>query len=192
MLKQSRSDNIYQLDSLFLSYFCAYRYGGIKASLFRVSQNAMKYAFIILCIFSFTSCTFNEFRTGQRFEEESPDFYMSIAPSFSEPYEYEIHYNNLFYREYNGLGGYDWGRAQEVSKVEITLEQMKHIRELAITAIKESIEEQLGHEILVMDGVSWYLITDFGLGPFLAAKTNNPSDSFYQLRNYLNELLPNT
>lgn len=152
----------------------------------------MKHLLVILIIFATTSCTFNNFRTGQRFEEESPYFFMSVAPSFSEPFEYEISSDELILREYDGLGGYDWGRGKEVSRVKVTLEQERNIRELSIATIIESIkEEESGEEIVVLDGTSWYILTDFGFGPFLSYSTNNPGDSIYKLHGYLNNLLSN-
>ena len=117
---------------------------------------------------------------------------MSVAPSFSEPFEYEINSDELTLREYDGLGGYDWGRKKEVSRVKITLEQEKNIRKLSIATIIESIEkEQEGEEIVVMDGTSWYVLTDFGFGPFLSYSTNNPGDTIYILHDYLEKLLSN-
>ena len=112
---------------------------------------------------------------------------MSIAPSFSKPYEYELRGERLTVREYSGLGGYEWGRSIEVSNVQVTREQSEKIRALSVFAVKEALqEEQAGIDIVVMDGVSWYLLSDYGFGPFLSAKTNNPPKSLYSLQEYLN------
>ena len=40
-----------------------------------------------------------------------------------------------------------------------------------------------------MDGTGWYILTDYGLGPFLSVSTNNPPNSFYELEKYLESLL---
>lgn len=147
---------------------------------------------ILTVLIATTSCTFNEFRAGQRFEKESPSFYMSVAPSFSQPFEYEINSDELVLREYSGLGGYDWGRKKEVFRVKVTLEQKKNIRQLSIATISESIaEEKEGEEIVVMDGTSWHVLTDFGFGPFLSYSTNNPGDTMYKLHGYLETLVSN-
>ncbi len=142
-------------------------------------------------LFAVVSCANNDFKIGQRFSEDSPEFYLSIAPSFSQPYEYELSGESLVVREYSGLGGYDWGKSIEVSRAQVTREQSEKIRELSVSAIKEALlEEQSGIDVVVMDGVSWYLLSDYGFGSFLSAKTNNPSKLFYDLQEYLNEILP--
>lgn len=141
-------------------------------------------------LFAMVSCANNDF-TGQRFSEDSPEFYLSIAPSFSQPYEYELNGESLVLREYNGLGGYEWGKSTEVSRVKVTQEQNAKIRELSVSAIDQALlEEQSGIDVVVMDGVSWYLLSDYGFGPFLSVKTNNPPKSFYDLQEYLDGILP--
>lgn len=150
----------------------------------------MKKIVTLLALFALVSCANNDFKTGQRFSESSPDFYLSIAPSFAKPYEYELINNSLFFREYSGVGGYDWGKSNEISKAQVTREQSEKIRQLSVAAIKEAIlEEQSGIDVVVMDGVSWYLLSDFGFGPFLSAKTNNPPKAFYSLQKYLDGIL---
>lgn len=137
-----------------------------------------------------SACVGHQAKTGQRFSENSPDFYPSIAPSFSAPYEYELVSDFLVLRKYNGVGGYSWGKSSEQSKKKLTVSQEQKIRELAIAAVTESIqEEQAGIEVVVMDGTGWYLLTDYGLGPFLSVSTNNPPNSFYELESYLESLL---
>ncbi|WP_028886803.1 hypothetical protein [Teredinibacter turnerae] len=150
----------------------------------------MKKIIILIVLFVLASCASDSFKTGQRFSEDSPEFYLSIAPSFSKPYEYELIGDRLTVREYSGLGGYEWGKSIEVSVVQVTRKQHEKIRALSVTAVREALkEEQEGIEILVMDGVSWYLLSDYGFGSFLSAKTNNPPKSFYTLQKYLNEIV---
>ncbi|MFO1368446.1 MAG: hypothetical protein U1F46_05570 [Marinagarivorans sp.] len=152
----------------------------------------MNQLLILLVLITTTSCTFNKFRAEQHFEEKNPSFYMSVAPSFSQPFEYEINSDELVLRKYYGLGGYNWGRKKEVCRVKVTLEQKNNIRQLSIATIRESItEEKEDEEIVVMDGTSWYILTDFGFGPFLSYSTNNPGDTMYRLREYLDTLASN-
>lgn len=150
----------------------------------------MKKIIILIILFAVVSCASNNFKTGQRFSEDSPEFYLSIAPSFSKPLEYELRGDRLVVREFSGLGGYDWGKSIEVSNVQVTQEQSERVRALSVAAVEEALhEEQSGIDVIVMDGVSWYLLSDYGFGPFLSAKTNNPPKSFYDLQEYLNGIV---
>lgn len=137
-----------------------------------------------------SSCAGHKAKTGQRFSENNPDFYLSIAPSFAVPHEYEVASNSLVLRKYSGVGGYNWGKSREQSRKTLTAAQEQKIRELAIAAVKESIqEEQAGIDVVVMDGTGWYMLTDSGFGPFLSVSTNNPPKSFYELQKYLESIL---
>jgi hypothetical protein len=150
----------------------------------------MKLNIIILLVLMLCSCASHQTKTGQRFYENGPSFYLSIAPSFSTPKEYEVVANHLVLRTYSGTGGYNWGRKREKLRRTLTTAQEQEIRELAVAAVKESIqEEQAGTEVIVMDGVGWYILTDYGQGPFLSVSTNNPTNSFYKLETYLEGLL---
>lgn len=150
----------------------------------------MKKIILLIILFLVASCANDAFRTGQRFSEDDPEFYLSIAPSFSQPYEYELSAGSLIFREYSGLGGYGWGKSAEVSRTEVTQEQSEKIRELSVLAIKEALlEEQSATEIVVIDGVSWYLLSDYGFGPLVSVKTNNPPKLFYDLQEYINGIL---
>ena len=137
-----------------------------------------------------SSCASHQTKTGQRFYEDSPSFYLSIAPSFSAPKEYEVVENSLILRTYSGAGGYNWGKRKEQLIKILTTAQEQEIRKLAVAAVKESTEEdQAGDEVIIMDGIGWYILTDYGLGPFLSVSTNNPPNSFYELEKYLESLL---
>lgn len=150
----------------------------------------MKLSITMLLIVMLSSCAPYQTKTGQRFYDGSPSFYLSVAPSFSAPKEYEVVANSLILRTYSGAGGYNWGKRKEKLKKTLTTAQEKEIRKLAIAAVKESIqEEQAGVEVIVMDGTGWYILTDYGLGPFLSVSTNNPPNSFYELEKYLESLL---
>lgn len=149
----------------------------------------MKQTIILVMAMLLSSCAINPTKTGQRFSENSPTFYMSIAPSFSAPYEYEVIDDNLIFRKYTGLGGYKWGKKKEQSRKTISIAQEEKIRALAIAAVKESIPEQAEIDVIVMDGTNWYILTDYGFGPFLSASTNNPPNGFYELQKYLDSIL---
>lgn len=149
----------------------------------------MKQTIILIMAMLLSSCTINQTKTGQHFSENSPAFYMSIAPSFSAPYEYEVIDDNLIFRKYTGLGGHNWGKKKEQSRKTLSNEQEKKIRELAIAAIKESIPEHEETDVIVMDGTGWYILTDYGFGPFLSASTNNSPNGFYELQKYLDSIL---
>lgn len=150
----------------------------------------MKLNLILILAFFVSSCTGNIPKTGQRFQENSPSFYLSIAPSFSSPQEYEVISNVLVHRVCNGLGGYNWGKCNEQSRKTLVVTQEETIRNLAVAAVKASIqEEQIGNEVLVMDGTGWYIMSDYGLGSFYSVSTNNPPDSFHELLKYLESLL---
>ena len=88
-----------------------------------------------------SSCASHQTKTGQRFYEDSPSFYLSIAPSFSVPKEYEVVENSLILRTYSGAGGYNWGKRKEQLRKTLTTVQEKEIRKLAVAAVKESTEE---------------------------------------------------
>lgn len=82
------------------------------------------------------------------------------------------------------------GAKERKIKKTLTTAQEKEIRKLAVAAVKESIqEEQAGVEVIVMDGIGWDILTDYGPGPFLSVSTNNPPNSFYELEKYLESLL---
>lgn len=150
----------------------------------------MKLNIILILALMLSACAGHQSKTGQRFSESSPEFYLSIAPSFAAPYEYEVVSNSLVIRKYSGVGGYNWGKSNEQSRKILAVSQKQKIRELAIAAVKESIqEEQAGIEVVVMDGTGWYLLTDYGLGPFMSVSTNNPPNSFYELQKYLESIL---
>jgi hypothetical protein len=150
----------------------------------------MKLNIILILAVMLSSCAGHQAKTGQRFSENMPDFYLSIAPSFAAPHEYEVSSNFLFFREYSGVGGYNWGKSKEQSRKTLTVAQEQKIRELAVAAVKESIqEEQAGIDVVVMDGTGWYILTDYGVGPFFSVSTNNPTNSFYELQKYLESIL---
>lgn len=85
----------------------------------------MKLAIILIVAMVLSSCAINQNKTGQHFSENSPTFYMSIAPSFSAPYEYEVISNNLILRKYSGLGGSKWGIKKEQSRKVLSVAQEK-------------------------------------------------------------------
>lgn len=153
----------------------------------------MKLITIIISVFLLCSCSTTPEYTGQQFSEDSPDFYLSIAPSFDKPYEYEIHDTTLVLREYSGLGGYDWGRKNLVAKVTVTLKEQEKIRRLTFKAIADTIhiEEERrkrGELVVVADGTSWYIQS--GIVPFLSIRTNNiESNAFGELKSHLDFIL---
>lgn len=170
-----------------------YRYFVNKATTELLCKtNAINRLLMLSVLFAIASCTFNARKPGQYFNDECPTFYMSIAPSFSHPFEYEITSVVLVVREYSGLGGYNWGRRKEVARVKVTPQQEKDIRQMSMAAITQSIvEANEVEDIIVLDGTSWYVLsdTDMDSGPFLACSTNNPGDTFYKLHNYMKTLI---
>ena len=153
----------------------------------------MKYIVIIITTLFLFSCSTYQGYTGQRFVEESPTFYLSIAPSFAEPYEYEVKNRVLVFRKYSGLGGYNWGRKRVVAKSGISQEEQESIRALTLEAIADTISiekkrKESGEVIVVLDGTGWYIQSD--LDPFLTISTNNPeSKAFSELLNLLKLIL---
>ncbi len=149
----------------------------------------MKSLLLILLLLSLSACATKQYKTGEWFNEESPEFYISLAPSFKAPYEYELKSGQITFRKYGGLGGYDWGKVIYTSNRIISKQQEEAIRKLAVTAIKEAaIEDEKGIDVFVADGTGWYIMTDYGFGPFLSVSTNNPPDSFYSLKQYIESL----
>jgi len=153
----------------------------------------MKYIYILFTMLLVCSCSKSPRYTGQWFVEKSPSFYLSIAPTFDKPYEYEVLDNTLVYREYSGLGGYNWGSRKVVAKSDITREEQEKIRSLTLDAIADTISlekkrSESGEFIVVLDGISWYIQSD--VGPFLSIRTNNPeSQAFNDLVVLLNSIL---
>ena len=74
----------------------------------------------MLLVVMLSSCAPYQTKTGQRFYEGSPSFYLSVAPSFSAPKEYEVVANSLILRTYSGAGGYNWGKRKEKLKKTLT------------------------------------------------------------------------
>lgn len=153
----------------------------------------MKHYFLILTALLVCSCSTNPGYTGQQFVEDSPTFYMSIAPSFHKPCEYEVHERTLVYREYSGAGGYNWGHRTVVATSKISQEQQDKIRSLTLDAIANTISieqfrKENDEEVLVTDGTTWYIQSD--IGTFVSISTNNPeSKAFVELRDLLNSIL---
>lgn len=152
----------------------------------------MKYIAILLVWF-LSSCSSSPNFTGQVFDEKTPFFYLSIAPSFDKPYEYEIRNDILVLREYSGLGGYNWGTKRVVAKSEMSQEVQAKISKLAQEAIADTIRieknrTEVGDVVLVMDGTNWYIQLDVGY--FLSISTNNPeSKAFNELHSLLKLIL---
>ena len=140
-----------------------------------------------------SSCSSSPKYTGQGYDPKSPDFYLSLAPSFSVPFEYEVQGGFLIYREYSGLGGYNWGTSRVLAKKEISREEKNRLDELSLQAIEDTINieqerNSSGEIIVVMDGTEWYIQT--GISPFLSISTNNPeSKAFNKIRNLLVSIL---
>lgn len=153
----------------------------------------MKQFALILTAMLVCSCSMNPGYTGQQFVEDSPTFYLSLAPSFHKPCEYEIRDKKLVYREYSGLGGYGWGRRKDVATSSISQEHQDKIRALTLEAIADTISiEKWRREndemVVVTDGTTWYIQSD--IGPFLSISTNNPeSKAFKELLTLLNSIL---
>ena len=160
-------------------------------SRFKIDKSPMRLLLILITILSMSSCVNHQPNRGQYFiMDNRSSFYLSIAPSFDAPYEYEISLNNLVLRKFDGLGGYEWGKSKDVSSTTLTREQQQMVRLLAITAIKNTIlEEEKGIDVVVKDGTSWHIQSDYGLGPSLSASTNNPPQSFFELRDFIEGLL---
>ena len=153
----------------------------------------MKYTVILFTTLFVYSCSTNPGYTGQKFVEESPTFYLSIAPSFGKPYEYEVQNNTLVFREYSGLGGYNWGARKVVVTSEISQEVQQNLRALTLEAIADTISiekkrRESGEIVFVADGTTWYIQSDNGA--FLSISTNNPeSEAFSQILALLNSIL---
>ena len=149
----------------------------------------MKTFLTLLMAFLLSACT-SHVKTGQVYLEDSPSFYMSVAPSYSAPFEYELVSDTLIFREYSGSGGNDWGTSKEVARETLSTAQKNKLRELSVAAVKSSVQQaEVNEAIIVLDGTSWYLLTDYGFGPFLSTSTNDPQENFYQLRDYVNGIL---
>ncbi len=149
----------------------------------------LKFFLATIAVLFLSSCTTSQFKTGQSFVEDSPDFYLSIAPSFGNPFEYEISSGKIIFREYSGKGGYDWGKITNTIHKTIDANQQAKIRELTVTAVKDAVvSEQNGIDVVVVDGTSWYILSDYGFGPFLSISTNNPPDSFYAVKEYVENI----
>ena len=138
-----------------------------------------------------TACVGQNRTRGQYFyAEDSPAFYLSLAPSFNAPYEYIIRDNKLYLRELDGHGGYNWGRSNETESVLLTRGDEKKIRYLVIAAVKEAaLEEEKGIDVIVMDGTNWFIQSSYGFGPSVAISTNNPPESFFDLKDFIDSLL---
>lgn len=145
---------------------------------------------LLLVLFLCSCASQKQIRGNYFFDDKSPFFYLAIAPTFSEPWEYEITSDHLILKEYDGLGGYEWGNATVTASIEVTKEQEAELRRLTVAAIKDVIlEEEKGIDVIVMDGTNWFLHSDYGFGPGLVTSTNNPTDSFFELKNYLEKIL---
>ena len=153
----------------------------------------MKSLLISLAVILVCSCSTHPSYTGQRYVEESPTFYLSIAPSFQAPSEYEVRNNTLFFREYSGFGGFDWGSRKVVAVSEIGREQQDKIRALTLKAIADTISieserSRAGAVVVVADGTQWYIQSD--TNQFFSLSTNNPeSEAFSDLLILLNSIL---
>ena len=152
----------------------------------------MKYIVTIIATLFLFSCSSHPGYTGQQFVEESPTFYMSIAPSFDKPYEYEVKDRILEIRAYSGLGGYGWGSRKVIATSSISQEEQEKIRSLSLEAIADTINiekkrRENGEMVVVTDGVTWYIQSD--IGPFLSISTNNPeSEAFGELHDLLDSI----
>jgi hypothetical protein len=154
----------------------------------------MKFIIIFLLFISLCSCSTNQRYTGQGFDPDNPTFYLSLAPSFGKPFEYELLFDNtLVYREYSGLGGYKWGTKKVIAKIVISREEEKELNALALEAIADTIKfEQVRNKSgvleFVSDGTGWYLQS--GIVPFVSVSTNNPeSKAFSEILTLLNSAL---
>jgi hypothetical protein len=152
----------------------------------------MKYIIVFLSVL-LCSCSSNPKYTGQQFDWDNPVFYLSLAPSFAKPVEYEVQDNILVYREYSGLGGYKWGSRKVIDEVKISREEKNKLDELTHQAIADTIivekkRNESGEIIVVADGTVWYIQS--GIVPFLSISTNNPeSEAFSKILALLNVIL---
>ena len=153
----------------------------------------MKYFTIIPILVLLCSCASSPKYSGQRYESERPFFYMSLAPSFSKPFEYEVQGNTLIYREYSGKGGYNWGTRKVVAKKEISREEKNKLDQLTLQAIEDTINieqerNKTGELVVVMDGTNWFIQS--GIVPLLSIRTNNIESSAYnKIKNLLDSIL---
>ena len=152
----------------------------------------MKYIIVFLSVL-LCSCSSNPKYTGQKFNSHHSIFYLSLAPSFGKPVEYEVQGNILLHREYSGLGGYKWGSRRIIVEAAISREEVNKLDELTQQAIADTIvvenrRNESGENIVVADGTGWYIQS--GIVPFLAISTNNPeSEAFSEILTLLNVIL---
>ena len=145
----------------------------------------------LLLFLTFGCAQNNDYRTGQRFAINDPDLYMSIAPSFRKPYEFELKGEILIYSQYSGAGGYKWGIKSDIREAKLTPEQIKKIRKLSLYAIDSALDYEQGSELdIVLDGTFWYLQINFK--SFVVATALTPrSFKFVVLENYLMSIMVN-
>ena len=153
----------------------------------------MRYIPLVIIFLLQISCSTEPRFTGQWYVEDSPSFYMSIAPTFGNPFDFEIQDEELEYREYSGFGGYDWGSSKVVATVKTTREERNIIDALSKEAIADTIaiyKRRLENDelVVVADGTSWYIQS--GVSPFVSIRTNQPdSKAFEELLDLLNSIV---
>ena len=146
----------------------------------------MKILFIYILVAFTVSCSnMGGYRTGQRFAINDPDLYLSIAPTFKSPYEFELKGSVLTYAKYSGHGGYNWGSKEKVQAAELTTEQLEKIRVLSLAAIESVVKYEQSESLeVVLDGTFWYLQANFK--SFVVVTTSVPQGTeFAELEGFL-------
>lgn len=87
----------------------------------------------------------------------SPYLKLQVAPTFDHPVEYELTRHEpyqLRYTEYEGHGGYNWGKRSRVLVIELTEEQHTKAEEYIKSCLTNL---PTNDEVFGMDGTTWLL-----------------------------------
>lgn len=125
----------------------------------------------------------------------SPFALIKIVPTFEKPIEYELTQHEpyaLFYSEYDGKGGYNWGKKVKTTRINLSKEQ--HIKAVELLNACLTTLPRNDHS-LGPDGTTWILETT----AFQYLKTiiwdpeyettKRGYSRLIELRNYLNQLV---
>lgn len=153
----------------------------------------MKCIIVLSILLSSISCSSHQKCTRQYFQDDAPVFYISIAPSFDKPSDFEVKNNQLIYRQYSGLGGYKWGSKKVVASSGISLAEQEKLHALILQAFADAVRIQKeqtenGEEIVTLDGSEWLIQSNF-YQPLSIGITNPNSKVFYELINFLESVL---
>ena len=150
---------------------------------------------IIFALFS--GCATKSIKLDSAMDERifSPFALIQIAPTFEKPIEYELTQHEpyvLFYSEYDGKGGYNWGKKVKTTRIDLSEEQ--HIKAVELLKSCLTTLPQNDHA-LGPDGTTWVLetIAFQYLKTIIWEPEHETTERGYsgliELRNYLNQLV---